>query len=422
MKRSTSLMATLLLAGMLILTTQNSTAQIWKKLKNEVQSRAENNIINRTGKATDKAIDKTADGIKKGNDQASTSTAASSNGTDVAIASQGEVRKSASENDYKNYDFVAGDKIIFEPDLSEEPDAEIPARFALISGNAEIQSYQGEKILRIDHGTNEIVAPSMNSDHYLPEQFTLEFDMMYENDAERFAYVNGFTVQFRKPGDKNFGNWPLFQFTIDNNTRGKLGAPNSSSIDFPAGLTGSMKTPNSWHHVAIYIRKNIGKVYIDQYRIAATNTLPTGAGHLALAGDAHYGFKIKNFRLAAGGADKYKKIVTDGKFITHGILFDVNQSSIRPESAGTLKEIAELMKTHNDLKFEIDGHTDSDGSDAANLKLSQQRAGAVKTRLVDMGIDASRLTVKGYGESKPIDNNETAEGKANNRRVEFVKI
>ncbi len=405
-----------------MLSAQSSQAQLWKKIKNEVKSRAENNIVNKTGNATDKVIDKTVDGATGDNNtSASTEEGGGGSSSNTAVA-KNTAKKQPSINDYKNYDFVPGNKIIFEPDLAEEPDGEIPSRFSLIEGNAEIQSYEDEKILRIQAGSHEVVAPLINSDHYLPEQFTIEFDMMYENDGDRFAYVNGFSVQFRKPGDNNFGNWPMFRFYIDNNTRGALGPVNASTVDFPSPLAQSMKTLNEWHHVAIYIRNNIGKAYIDQYRVAATNTLPTGVGHIAISGDAHYGFKIKNFRIAAGGEDKYKKIVTDGKFITHGILFDRNKSSIKPESMGALNDIAKLMKAHDDLKFEIDGHTDSDGSAEANLKLSQQRADAVKTKLLEMGIDASRLTTKGFGETKPIEKNETAEGKANNRRVEFVKI
>jgi outer membrane protein OmpA-like peptidoglycan-associated protein len=89
---------------------------------------------------------------------------------------------------------------------------------------------------------------------------------------------------------------------------------------------------------------------------------------------------------------------------------------------GALNEIAKLLKGHSDLKFEIDGHTDSDGNDDANMKLSQSRADAVKAQLVKMGIDESRLSAKGFGETKPVDKNDSAEGKANNRRVEFVKM
>jgi OmpA-OmpF porin, OOP family len=74
------------------------------------------------------------------------------------------------------------------------------------------------------------------------------------------------------------------------------------------------------------------------------------------------------------------------------------------------------------VRLEIGGHTDADGDPAKNLTLSTARAEAVKKLLVDQGIDAARLTTKGYGATKPIDSNTTPEDKANNRRVEFVKL
>ena len=89
---------------------------------------------------------------------------------------------------------------------------------------------------------------------------------------------------------------------------------------------------------------------------------------------------------------------------------------------GTLNEIVKLMNEHPDLNFRIEGHTDSDGDESFNQKLSEDRAAAVKNMLAKLGIDGSRLESKGWGESKPLSENSTPEAKANNRRVEFVKI
>jgi outer membrane protein OmpA-like peptidoglycan-associated protein len=410
MKKRTGLLSTLVFF-LLGASFQTAHAQIWKKVKDEVKNRTERKVVTKAGDATDKAIDKTVDGAtgKKAGDT-----------PDNSNKETGKA-KAATATTYKSYDFVPGDKIIFEPDLSTEPDAELPARFSIKSGNAEIQSFDGEKVLHLDAEGNASVAPLMNSENYLPEQFTVEFDMMYENDADYFKYVNDFRVEFRKAEDMNYKSYPLFRFLIENNSKVVLGGDNAGRQALPAELDKSVQTGNIWHHVAIYVRKNIGKAYIDQYRVAATNTLPVGAAKLNIMSD-RYGIKIKNFRLAAGGDDKYNKIVTDGKFISHGILFDVNQSTIKPESMGALNEIVKLMQAHSDLKFEIDGHTDGDGKAEANMKLSQERADAVKAKLVDMGIDASRLSTKGFGATRPIDKNDSAEGKANNRRVEFVKL
>jgi len=103
------------------------------------------------------------------------------------------------------------------------------------------------------------------------------------------------------------------------------------------------------------------------------------------------------------------------------ILFNSGKATFKQETFAVLQSITAILKQYPSSKFSIEGHTDSDGKDAANQKLSEERAGAVKNYLIENGIDASRLSSAGFGESKPIDSNKTAKGKANNRRVE-VKL
>lgn len=129
------------------------------------------------------------------------------------------------------------------------------------------------------------------------------------------------------------------------------------------------------------------------------------------------------FTRAVGAPDTRNKLIIEGKFVTRGILFDVGSDKIKPESYGVLKDIAAVLTENGDVKVRIIGHTDADGKDADNLVLSQKRAVAVKNALVtDFNIDASRMQTDGKGESQPVDKNDSAIGKANNRRVEFIKI
>lgn len=103
------------------------------------------------------------------------------------------------------------------------------------------------------------------------------------------------------------------------------------------------------------------------------------------------------------------------------VLFDVNKYDVRvhPEAEEVLKNLAIVLKEMDVKNFEIDGHTDSDASDEYNQVLSEKRANSVKNFLVSQGVTAE-ITTKGYGESKPVASNDTAEGKQKNRRVEII--
>jgi OOP family OmpA-OmpF porin len=115
-------------------------------------------------------------------------------------------------------------------------------------------------------------------------------------------------------------------------------------------------------------------------------------------------------------------LASSGKFVTHGILFDTDSDVLKPESAPVIKEISNALYKNPGMKLEIDGYTDSTGDAAHNLDLSKRRAEAVAKVLEDQfGIDQSRLTSNGFGADKPISSNDTADGRAENRRVEFVK-
>jgi outer membrane protein OmpA-like peptidoglycan-associated protein len=181
-------------------------------------------------------------------------------------------------------------------------------------------------------------------------------------------------------------------------------------------------------HVSIWRQRQRIRVYLNEEKAwdlprALPATAKLNMFVFAPRVDGPQGeFFIGNLRLAVGAPDTRNKLITDGKWVTRGILFDVNSDRVRPESYGALKEISNVLTENADVKVQIVGHTDADGDAAQNLDLSKRRAASVKAVLVkEFGIADSRMETDGQGESQPVDNNDTSAGKANNRRVEFVK-
>ncbi len=382
-------------------------------------------MVDKAGDATSKTMDDAEEGMKgKKKDKTSKKTDDNDDEKESQLATQDKKVQEQPQTlaAFKNYDFVPGDKTIFQCDFAGERDSELPSRLTLFTGNAEVQTHGGEKVLNIPAEGDVYFNPQMKTNKYLPEQFTIEFDVLAQEPEG--GYHSDLYIFFRKAEDAERSDYA----SVHHITLSDLNTSNGSVYWDEAGKSSNLPLPatvrnesGKWKHIAIYVNKNIGKLYVDQHRVRAVNNLKTGVEMVTFATRDDKPVLIKNIRIAQGGDDAYNKIITDGKFIAYGILFDVNKASLKPESMGTINEIAKMLKDHSDLKFEIGGHTDSDGSAELNNKLSQERADAVKNQLTTMGIDAGRLTSKGYGAAKPLNDNKTPENKANNRRVEFVK-
>ncbi len=155
-------------------------------------------------------------------------------------------------------------------------------------------------------------------------------------------------------------------------------------------------------------------------------TLPSGKNYGISVKREGYLFHSENFNLPEE-ADfqefhqdvSLKKIEIGSTIVLRNIFFDSDKATVKPESANELERLSKLMKDNPGLKIELSSHTDADGSDDYNLKLSDSRSTSVVDYLITKGVPATRLIAKGYGETKPISANDTPEGKQKNRRTEF---
>jgi len=181
---------------------------------------------------------------------------------------------------------------------------------------------------------------------------------------------------------------------------------------------------NQKYHIAIWVQKTRLRFYQGENKLFdLPKAFPYAHAKMDRIRFESGAAMISNIRIAVGRPDMRNKLLTEGKLVSYGIYFDVNKDVVKPESTGTLKEIAAVLTENPDVKIKIVGHTDSDGANAANLDLSKRRSGAVKNELVkNFAIDASRIETDGSGESVPIAANDSQANKALNRRVEFIKL
>lgn len=324
-------------------------------------------------------------------------------------------QKKAVSAEYSKSDFVPGDEVFFEDLVEGERVGEFPSKWDLVEGNSEVAVLNGQQVIVINEGGTRIT-PLMKTDDYLGDVYTLEFDFWGTSDhtpdnqiATKYylEFNNGMYV--RLDFDDNGGGYYINWY---NGSTGNSG-------DKSGDLTNII--PDEWNHLAVSFNQRAFKVYINGERVVAVPNA-TKAQSFTISNDIWEtrGY-IKNIRLAKGAVPLYDRLMSDGKIITYAITFETGKADLKPESEVEINRIAKLMQENPNLSFEVQGHCDATGSDKVNDPLSQKRAEAIVAALVDKGIAAARLTAVGKGSHEPIASNSTDEGRAKNRRVEFVK-
>ncbi len=326
------------------------------------------------------------------------------------------------------YDFVPGEQIIFFDDFSAESIGDFPVQWNTNSSGeiVTLDNHPGRWFQMIGGG------------YYIPEakekftdNFTVEFDLYSTNTYKtpylyntNFIFVSGTLSDPNEggaiPGKAGTSLTPGYE-TIDWTNWSESAEGYKDNGNTPFGFNAEEK-----YHVAFWVQKQRLRMYVNDKKVL---DLPRGL----IDGYIYNIFRIQttdeitlfiaNFRIAAGLPDMRNKLITEGKLISYGILFDTNSDKIKVESAPSIKEIATVLKDNPTVKVKISGHTDADGADEANLDLSKRRAESVKNELVKTHvIDAGRLETEGKGETQPIVPNDSGINKAKNRRVEFIKL
>lgn len=403
-----------------------------KKAKNKVEQRIENKVDNEMDKKLDQAEGKQTTSSN------SSSTAAPSSSTEAVKDDKSMVKS------YSRFDFVPGEKVLYAEDFAQDAIGELPLNWnSTGKGEVVTLSNQSGKWLKMFQNTTYLAGSNKQFD----KNFTVEFDLLLPFKYYQHTFP---LVQF---GLLSSGDLPSTDNGLLRDLNRFLQADFMLRTQYNYATTADVQTfvddkdyfrstaqpveggkeiyekPN---HVAVQVQKTRLRMWVNGQKVIdipraidtshTFNQLYFRIGSSGYAEDA-ISFYVTNFKVATGLPDTRHKLIEEGKFSTTGILFDVNAATIKPESSGVLKELGGLLNEHKDVKIKIIGHTDSDGSDAANLELSKKRSEAVKTALAkEYGIDESRLQTDGKGESVPVGDNKTKEGKAQNRRVEFIKI
>lgn len=424
----------ILLTGFLIIAltqSHQSDAQFFDKLVDHVADRVEDKIINDAGDAAVKSVDKTEDAIgdaatnsgkaTKKSEKKSAASKEKSNAKNKNTAAiptgntagnnEDPAARQGMGNVNTGYDFKPGERTIFETDFSDAVVGNFPRNLTFHGGNMSVVSYEGGRALRVNTVSKFII----KLPEKLPERFTLKFDEFNS------SFVNDMSVKFMDAEGKAVGSHFIqvsgggYGVGVASYKRDGISALQKSDV-----INQQMTT------IRVMADGAYVKVYVGKKRVANMPNANLGRSNTLLFDFSDVREKpiyIANIRIAAGGRDLYSTLEAEGRVAINDIHFATGKAEILPESYKFIEKIEKLLKSHPDLKLLIEGHTDNVGEFDANMKLSKERAAAVKSYLVEKsGIAADRLETMGQGEAHPVADNDTEEGRAENRRVEIVKL
>lgn len=310
-------------------------------------------------------------------------------------------------------DFVPGEKAVFYDDYTDMAKGAAPPHWKARGGTVK-QCPDGSCLLLKGEGK---LYPNLTA---MPKNFTIETELRHVYNVPYGAVV----WKFQNPQDE-----PSWSVSYGFDPGGD--DPNQVVVSALDGTTslGEAKIKVDWTKpmvLSLWFQDNRLRVYVNQERALDVNQLelkpwkkPIIEYNFTHAGDP---ISLGTVRIAESVADISQTLLSTGKYVSHGIQFEINSAQLRPESKNILKQIAEALNKNPSLKLRIEGHTDSTGDAARNVELSKLRAQSVQQALVGMGVAESRLPIEGCGRNKPIASNDTIQGRAENRRVEFVKF
>ena len=323
------------------------------------------------------------------------------------------------------YDFIPGEKVIFFDDFTAENIGDFPVQWNTTGSGEVVTTTLAEG--RWFFITNERGITTLDASLTLPDNYTIEFDVIPQKTAKNNnSSFSFYVLSTSKPKDLMYGvarpgdAGIKFSFEYNNYYSAYY---NDKSPDLKGREDAPKLLVDKKYRISIWVQKERIRLYVGEEKLFDLPKAMSKNYKYNMIRFDHGTPMISNVRIATGLPDMRNKLITEGKLISYGIYFDVNKDVVKPESYGTIKEIAAILNENPTVKIRIVGHTDSDGDDKSNLDLSKRRAASVKDALVkNFNIDGARIETDGKGEGAPIAPNDSGVNKALNRRVEFIKI